>query len=215
MRSGDESCITQLAAEIARRADEDGKRRLMVAIAGGPASGKSTLGTRLVQAINAACGEGRAVYVPMDGFHKSTARLTEEGMLDLKGRPETFDADALLLFLKRLARGEEQVSGPEYSREIHDVVQDAYTVKHEDIAIVEGNYLLLDGGTWNEVSALFDYKIFVRTSEATAVERLRARHRAGGKSAAWTEDHIQKVDVPNHRLVSDAEHRADVVIEGE
>ena len=46
-----------------------------VCIAGGPGSGKSTLGAAVAQMVNEELGEERAVVLPMDGFHYSRAEL--------------------------------------------------------------------------------------------------------------------------------------------
>ena len=46
-----------------------------VCVAGGPGSGKSTLGAAVADLVNEQCGEERAVVLPMDGFHYSRAEL--------------------------------------------------------------------------------------------------------------------------------------------
>lgn len=185
----------------------------MVAVAGGPAAGKSTFTAALVEAVNgSSLGPLRAVYVPMDGFHKTTATLQAEGTTALKGKPETFDLDALYEFLQRLKRGDYGFSGPHYSRACHDVVANAYFIGSEDIAIVEGNYLLLGKHGWSRVRDLFDYKIFLKVTEEISAARLWKRHAAGGRSVEWIREHLTEVDLPNHRLVASSEEYADVVI---
>lgn len=78
------------------------ERRTLVAIAGPPAAGKSTLTERLCERVNA-LHEARdpqtssafAVVVPMDGYHYDNAVLAPQGRLDIKGAPETFDVAGL------------------------------------------------------------------------------------------------------------------------
>ncbi len=65
------------------------KRRL-IALAGAPASGKSTLAHALCALVPGAC------VVPMDGFHLDNALLEARGLLARKGAPETFDARGFL-----------------------------------------------------------------------------------------------------------------------
>ena len=70
-------------------------KRLLIAIAGAPGSGKSTLAAALVDKINN-CKIGKAVLVPMDGFHLDNEELIEKGLIKKKGAPETFDVKGLL-----------------------------------------------------------------------------------------------------------------------
>lgn len=73
-----------------------GKRRL-VAIAGPPASGKSTLACELAQA------HPSFALVPMDGFHLDNATLKARNRLDRKGAPDTFVCGGFLGLVTRSA----------------------------------------------------------------------------------------------------------------
>ena len=61
-----------------------GDRRKLIAIAGPPASGKSTLAKTLSERLG-------ACVVPMDGSHLDNSRLRALGLLEAKGAPNTFD----------------------------------------------------------------------------------------------------------------------------
>lgn len=61
-----------------------GQGRFLVALAGPPAAGKSTLAAELVTAL----GQG-AKAVPMDGFHYDDAVLIARGARARKGAPDT------------------------------------------------------------------------------------------------------------------------------
>src|SRR5690606_710498 len=58
--------------------------RVVLGLAGGPGTGKSTLGAELVARLNAGQA-GRAALVPMDGFHMKHAKLEALGETDFKG----------------------------------------------------------------------------------------------------------------------------------
>ena len=73
-------------------------RRVMVAVAGPPASGKSTLAEVLVEALGA-----EAALVPMDGFPLDNAVLDARGLRARKGAPETFNVGRFLQAVRRLA----------------------------------------------------------------------------------------------------------------
>ena len=122
----------ELAARITAAA-AGGPRRYIVAIAGPPGAGKSTLATDLAERI----GEGARV-VPMDGFHLDDAVLNARGLRHRKGAPETFDAAGFLHLLQRL-RAEEEVAIPifdrtlELSRAAADVVTALTERRHPDL----------------------------------------------------------------------------------
>ncbi len=80
---------------LARLAKTEG--RLIVAIAGPPGAGKSTLSDYLLHAINKG-GNAPSIIVPMDGFHIDDVILEQRGLLDRKGSPPTFDCAGFLPF---------------------------------------------------------------------------------------------------------------------
>ena len=62
-------------------------RRLIVALAGPPGSGKSTSSELLVESLNADVA-GWAAVLPMDGFHYDDLYLTPAGLRPRKGAPD-------------------------------------------------------------------------------------------------------------------------------
>ena len=75
---------------VARLSALPRNRRHVVAVAGPPGSGKSTVSDALLHRLNAN-DPGRAAILPMDGYHYDNGLLTEMGLLARKGAPETFD----------------------------------------------------------------------------------------------------------------------------
>ena len=67
---------------------------------------------RLVEELGA-----RAVVVGMDGFHLANETLERLGLRNVKGAPETFDADGFVALLER-------IRSPIASRPIHAPVYD-------------------------------------------------------------------------------------------
>ena len=81
--------------------------RCLIAIAGAPASGKSTLATSLTRKLQ---GAGRnAQLIPMDGFHLDNSVLHRRELLSRKGAPETFDAEGFIVLMNRVKTGGEIV----------------------------------------------------------------------------------------------------------
>jgi pantothenate kinase len=188
--------------------------RIAVGIAGGPGAGKSTLAAALVTMLNTT-KVGSAALVPMDGFHMRHAKLEALGTVDFKGAPHTFEGAEFVSFLHHLKHANSAVMGPGYSRQIEDVVDNAFTVQADvRVLIVEGNYLLLTEGPWAGVRPLLDYAAFIHVDRDIVRARLLKRHAEAG---LFTEErniaHIARTDMPNYDLVSASQDRADVVIE--
>lgn len=188
-------------------------RRVLIGISGGPGSGKSTFADKLVGILNEAV-PGSAAQVPMDGFHRPHAQLLEDGTVDAKGAPHTFDVHGFLQFLEKLRAAVGPVSGPVYSREIEDVVPDAFSIAaNVPILIVEGNYLLLDTPPWNRVRRFLDFSAHLDVPKNIIRARLLRRHAEHG---LFTEErnkaHVEAVDLPNYQLVAAAQGNADLII---
>ena len=92
-------------------AELDASRRVVVAIAGAPGSGKSSLAKRLVSRLNEVA-PGRAALLEMDGYHYDDHALIERGLRARKGNPDTFDVFGLLHMLDRLKRNQEDEIAP-------------------------------------------------------------------------------------------------------
>lgn len=188
--------------------------RVVLGLAGGPGTGKSTLGAELVAGLNAGQA-GRAALVPMDGFHMKHAKLEALGETDFKGAPHTFEGAAFVAFLERLKHASGPLRGPSYSRRIEDVVEDAFEVAAAvRLLVVEGNYLLLGEEPWAGVRPLLDYAVFIHVPRELVRARLLRRH---GEEGLFTEArnraHIERNDLPNYDRVETSKGRADLVIE--
>lgn len=188
--------------------------RAMIGIAGGPGVGKSTIAQEVVAALNGN-SPGMAVYVPMDGFHMRHAKLEALGMAADKGMPHTFEGMLFVEFLADLRTTKQAVSGPSYSREIEDVVEDSITVPAgARILVVEGNYLLLRDSPWYAIKPLLDLAVFIHVDRDKVIARLMRRH---GETGLFTEErnraHVARVDMANYDLVEKGADRADLRID--
>jgi pantothenate kinase len=184
-----------------------GKRKLL-GLVGPPGGGKSTLAQALLEAF-----PGRAVVVPMDGFHLANAELARLGRADRKGAPDTFDSAGYVALLRRLRAqsDDEVVYAPEFRREIEEPIAGAIAVDaHVPLVITEGNYLLLDDGHWAQVREQLDEVWFVDIDDDLRRDRLQQRHVRHGRTPQAAREWVERTDEPNARLIAASRHRADL-----
>jgi pantothenate kinase len=181
--------------------------RVLVAIAGAPGAGKSTLAEAFVARLGP-----EAALVPMDGFHLDNAILDARGRRFHKGSPDTFDVGGLLSILQRLKAGGEVIV-PVFDRDRDLSVGSARIVPPEaSVIVVEGNYLLLRDAPWNSLAPLWNLTVFLDVPEAELERRLIARWNHHGLSPAEGRRRAFDNDIPNARTVIARSVPADVTL---
>lgn len=174
------------------------KRRL-IAMAGPPAGGKSTMAEALTRRLNS---DGHsAALVPMDGFHLDNAVLIARGLLPRKGAPETFDADGFVALVARLAERRD-MAVPVFDRARDIAIAGAAIVPAPcDYVVIEGNYLLFDAAPWRDLALLWDLSVFLTVPMPLLRERLVARWRDYGLDDAAAVARAEGNDLPNARRI--------------
>jgi len=140
----------------------------IIGVAGSVAVGKST-SSRILQALLSRWpNHPRVMVVTTDGFLYPNAVLEEQGIMNRKGFPESYDLNALLQFLVDVKSGNDLVKAPVYSHQSYDVLPGEFVdVDKPDILILEGLNILQTGvqkpgqQTSMFVSDFFDFSIFV------------------------------------------------------
>lgn len=199
--------IATIAATIFRRAGK--ARRFVVAIAGPPGAGKSTLSS----ALHGVLPQGTAEVVPMDGFHYDDVVLEDRGLRGRKGAPETFDFAGFEVLLKRIRAGEPDSASPVFDRSV-ELSRAAAAVIGADarFVLVEGNYLLLDEEPWSRLAPLFDFTIFLDVPRGELERRLRQRWHEHGRSEEEALAWIASNDMPNIERVLARRRAADLIL---
>ncbi|KAF9221267.1 P-loop containing nucleoside triphosphate hydrolase protein [Gyrodon lividus] len=193
--------------------------RLLVAIAGVPASGKSSFATRLVQQINALlAGNGQkqdqAILVGLDGWHLTRAQLDvmEDPKLahDRRGIHWTFDGHAYVSFVERLRHPLDEntlvIRAPSFDHALKDPTPDAVSVRPSNrIVVIEGLYTMLSIEPWSQAAAVMDERWWVQIDPGKAKERLVKRHVQTGVAkdmdeAVWR---AENNDEDNGKYISD------------
>lgn len=199
--------LDALVAQIQAKAQTAGAKRFLLALAGPPASGKSTLAAELAERLSPG-----ARVVPMDGFHYDDRVLRARGLLSRKGAPNTFDVAGLAHLLTRL-QNEDEVAIPLFDRDLEISRAGADIVTPNDkILIVEGNYLLLDAKPWTDLRQAFDLTVKVDVPEDELKRRLLARWLGHGKTQEQALAWIEGNDLPNALTVLAQSGPADIVL---
>jgi len=193
--------------------------RTIIAIAGPPASGKSTLAEAVVRELvsNVEQAEPRdvplAVLLPMDGYHLDNRLLEAKGRLDRKGAPDTFDAAGFCASIRRLNERSYEAFFPMFDRNLDMSIAQAIAV-HPDtpVVVVEGNYLLLNSEPWASLSDVYAATVFVSPPLTTLRARLIQRWTDYGLEPEAAIERAHSNDLPNAEYVLENSTEADLVL---
>lgn len=188
--------------------------RMIIAIAGAPASGKSTLAESLVARLNQH-KQGLAALAPLDGFHLDDAVLKSQNSFDVKGAPHTFDIGGFRHMIARLKQNEElEIAVPLFDRELEISRAGARMIGQDvKIIVVEGNYLLLDRPEWTDVLPFYDLTIFANVPLDVLKQRLVRRWQAFDYTPVMIEKKLTITDMPNAELIVNSSVEADYIID--
>lgn len=176
------------------------ENRVLIAIAGPPGSGKSTVGKLLTDLMNK--NLMKTSLVPMDGFHLDNETLEKSNLLERKGAPETFDIGGFLSLIKEL-RSKNDIKVPLFDRSADKVIKDGQIISREqDYLVIEGNYLLLDRELWRDLSKYWDYKIFIKIEQTVLKSRLIQRWLGENLTYSEAEARVVNNDLINANLVN-------------
>ncbi len=144
------------------------KTPFIIGIAGSVAVGKSTTARVLKELLARWPSSPKVDLVTTDGFLYPNAVLREQGLMERKGFPESYDVGALLRFLSAIKAGMGNVQAPLYSHLSYDVLPGEFQIVDKpDILIFEGINVLQvrdlpeDGKMIPFVSDFFDFSIYI------------------------------------------------------
>lgn len=178
---------------------------LIIGIAGGTGSGKTTLTNSLLKRFN-----GQVGVIYHDNYYKRNDHLTYDERTELNyDAPTAFDNDLLVTHLKALIGGQ-TIETPVYDFTDHNRSEETMIVQPQRIIILEGILIFVE----EEIRKLCDIKIFVDTdADVRILRRLRRDVIERGRSIESVESQYLATVKPMHELhVEPSKRHADMII---
>ncbi|KAG8874993.1 hypothetical protein FRB98_008123 [Tulasnella sp. 332] len=199
-----------LAASLVERlCEHPPSSRLLVGLAGYPASGKTTLANLLSLHTNALQPRS-CIVVPLDGFHYTRSYLHQlpnsQEAIARRGAAFTFDAESYVECVKQLARPitpDVAIYVPAFDHALKDPTLDAIKITTERIVIIEGLWVILGTERWKDAAELLDERWIIDVDPEQAAERIVKRHVITGitKDADEALARATSSDMPNGQFV--------------
>lgn len=179
---------------------------LVIGIAGGTGSGKTTVVNKILQQLNA---EGVNVLSQDNYYHDNQhLSLTERESLNYD-HPKSIDFELLIDHVKTLKRGE-AIEQPVYSFVTHSRTGDFVVVDPKNVLIVEGILVL----TNPELLKEFDLKVFVHAdSDERLIRRIRRDTQERGRDLSEVLHRYQTTLKPMHQeFIEPSKNEADLIV---
>lgn len=184
--------------------------RLVIGVAGGTGSGKTTVAESVTQAVAGAAGSGALVVIPQDAYYRAQGDLPPAVREKINyDEPSAFDTELLVQHLDRL------VAGLEIQRPVYDFTRDDRA--DTTIALASAPVILLEGILVLHEPALRErmtLKVFVDAPpDERFIRRLERDVKERGRSAESVIDQYRRTVKPMHDLfVEPTKQYADLII---
>lgn len=178
---------------------------LVIGIAGGTGSGKTTL----MRALTERFGENIAV-ISHDNYYKAHDDMPMEERAKLNyDEPAAFDTDMLVEQL-RLLKQDRTIHCPVYDFSVHNRTKETIEIAPKKVVIVEGILIFAEPALCREM----DIKIFVDTdADVRLIRRIRRDVRKRGRSLDSVLDQYLTTVKPMHEQhVEPSKKNADLVV---
>ena len=177
---------------------------ILIGIAGGTGSGKTTLTKHLKKRF----GDDITV-IGHDSYYKRQDRPFEERCRQNYDHPDAFDTDLLVEHLKALKRGE-SIQCPVYSYVEHNRTDQTVEIKPTKVILVEGILIFAS----QELRDMLDIKIFVETDADVRILRrcLRDVEERGRTLESVVTQYLTTVKPMHEQYVEPSRKFADIVV---
>ena len=179
---------------------------ILVGIAGGTGSGKTTLANTLINTLE----ENNTIFIPHDNYYKDRSHLPFSEREDINyDHPEAFETNLLVSHLKKLQNGK-NIEMPQYDYSTHTRKEETVKVKAKPVVIVEGILVLAD----EKLREMFDIKLFVDTDADIRILR-RLKRDINDRNRSFEsvyEQYLSTVKPMHEAFVEPSKTYADIII---
>jgi len=179
---------------------------LIIGIAGGTGSGKTTVVNQILNELPA----DEVCVISQDSYYKETKELSYQERTKINfDHPKAIDFDLLVSHLKDLKKGE-IIEQPVYSFITHNRTVDSLITHPRKVVIVEG-ILIFNS---SELRDLFDIKIFVHAdTDERLIRRLKRDIEERGRDVTEVITRYQNTLKPMHlQFIEPTKSYADIII---
>ncbi|MBV6881028.1 uridine kinase [Epilithonimonas ginsengisoli] len=179
---------------------------LVIGIAGGTGSGKTTVVNKILQQLNI---EGVNVLSQDNYYHDNpNLTLSEREVLNYD-HPKSIDFELMLQHVKDL-KNQQSIEQPIYSFVTHSRTGDHVTVEPKNVLIVEGILVL----TNKELLKEFNLKVFVHAdSDERLIRRIRRDTQERGRDLQEVLHRYQTTLKPMHQeFIEPSKNEADLIV---
>ena len=179
---------------------------LVIAIAGGSGSGKTTVAQVILQRV----GPDRISFLQHDAYYKDLSGLPPVQRAEFNfDHPNSLESELLIQHIKQLKNGQ-PVEVPIYDFATHSRTERTYTVQARGVILVEGILLFAEPA----LRELFDVKLFVDTdSDIRFIRRLQRDIAERGRTTDSVIHQYMTTVRPMHlEFVEPSKRYADVII---
>lgn len=179
---------------------------LIIGIAGGTGSGKTTVVNQIINELP----PDEVGVISQDSYYKDTSHLSYEERVKINfDHPQAIDFELLVSHLKELKKGN-SIEQPVYSFIDHNRTKETVTNIPKHVMIVEGILIL----THPEIRKMFDIKIYVHAdSDERLTRRLKRDIAERGRDLEEVLNRYQNTLKPMHQqFIEPTKEYADIII---
>src|SRR3954466_7901941 len=179
---------------------------LIIGIAGGSGSGKSTVARNVAELLTTSC----VAFIDMDAYYKKHPEISLDERRKLNwDHPDAFDYDLLCDHLESLSM-RRSIDKPEYDFVSHLRLPQPTHVEPADVVVIDGILLFVD----ERVRQLCDVKVFVDAdADIRLIRRIeRDTHERGRPLEEIIEQYLTTVQPMHLEFVEPSKRYADVIV---
>ncbi len=184
----------------------ENQEMLIIGIAGGTGSGKTTVVNQIIEELK----HEEVDVISQDSYYQDTSHLTYEQRTKINfDHPKSIDFDLLVSHLKDLRAGK-SIQQPVYSFKEHNRTGQTLEIEPRKVIIVEGILIL----THPDIREMFDIKIYVHAdSDERLIRRLKRDIAERGRDLDEVLNRYQNTLKPMHQqFIEPTKEFADIII---